>query len=38
MSKFVTALFHLDFTENGAFELFQILYYTDDANLHLQLS
>ena len=27
MSKFVTALFYLEFTENGAFEFFQILYY-----------
>ena len=27
MSKFVTALFYLEFNENGAFEFFQILYY-----------
>ena len=27
MSKFVTALFYLEFTENDAFEFFQILYY-----------
>ena len=25
MSKFVTALFYLEFTENGAFEFYQIL-------------
>ena len=27
MSKFVTALFYLEFAESGTFEVFQILYY-----------